>query len=90
MEAEYERTRDKARAYLSAIDELTLFREQVSQSTEEGKEGLENALEVSEPNRHHRHHLCILLSPHSAQSECMREREDPWHDVFQPSSNSCC
>ncbi|QDZ24727.1 IQ domain-containing protein [Chloropicon primus] len=47
MEAEYERTRDKARAYLSAIEELTLFREQVSQSTEEGKEGLENALEVA-------------------------------------------
>ena len=47
MEAEYERTRDRARAFLAAIDELSTFRDQVSRSDEEGKEGLESALEVS-------------------------------------------
>lgn len=47
MEAEYERTRDRARAFLAVIDELSTFRDQVSRSDEEGKEGLESALEVS-------------------------------------------
>ena len=57
MEAEYERTRDRARAFLSAIDELSTFRDQVASSSEDGKESLENALEVSERgvvNQRHR------------------------------------
>ena len=57
MEAEYERTRDRARAFLSAIDELSTFRDQVAGSSEDGKESLENALEVSERgvvNQRHR------------------------------------